>query len=105
MPRTNHDTVADVDNEIDFLLRTEGLRAATEALISTCKDASAPAQARAAAGRTIFEATGRLKKEPPGPEKELHELSAAELRERYETEKRKLAAFDALVAEADEAED
>ena len=71
MPRTNRDAIADVDSEIDYLLRTEGLRAATEALISTCKDATAPAQARAAAGRTIFEATGRLKKEPPGPEKEL----------------------------------
>jgi phage terminase small subunit len=35
------------------------------------------------------------------PEKELHELTAAELRQRYEAEKLKLQAFDALVAEAE----
>ncbi|MFK5599951.1 hypothetical protein ACFZ8E_23585 [Methylobacterium sp. HMF5984] len=35
------------------------------------------------------------------PEKELHEMTAAELRQRYEREKLKLAAYDALVAEAE----
>ncbi|WP_238272143.1 hypothetical protein [Methylobacterium cerastii] len=35
------------------------------------------------------------------PEKELHEMTAAELRQRYDREKLKLAAYDALVADAE----
>lgn len=61
-------------------LQTEGVEAAVEALISVCRDPKAPAPAKSTAGTSLLRANGFFDRANTTPEKEPHEMTAAELR-------------------------
>lgn len=61
-------------------LRTRGLEACVDAAISICEDKNAPANARATASSSLMRANSLFAAGPEGPEKQLHELTAAELK-------------------------
>lgn len=62
-------------------LEVEGVEAAVEALISVCRDAKAPAPAKSTAGTSLLRAGGFFEKDAATAQKELHEMSFAELAE------------------------
>lgn len=62
-------------------LRTRGLEAAIDALIDVAENKQAPANSRAAAGSSLVRANGLFSTSSDSPQKELHEMSAAELKE------------------------
>lgn len=75
-------TVAEVRQEVAELLDTEGLRAAAEAAIAVCRDAKAPAAARATASGLIFrfsEIGGFGKGGARDDAKEPHEMNGEEV--------------------------
>lgn len=61
-------------------LRTRGLEACVDAAISICEDKNAPANARATASSSLMRANSLFAAGPQGQEKQLHEMSAAELK-------------------------
>lgn len=63
-------------------LQTEGVEAAVDALIAVCRDKNSPANAKSTAGSALLRANGLFEKGTAAPEKELHEMSLDELRER-----------------------
>jgi hypothetical protein len=78
MPK-DRETVEDVHRRVWDRLNKEGVEAATEGLINACRDPKGSAQAKATAGRVIFEAVGFLEQRDRSREKEPHEMSADEL--------------------------
>jgi hypothetical protein len=72
------------DTQRDLLerIQTEGVQAAYEAALSVCKDAKAPAPARATAAATLFRVAGYFEKKSDGLlDKDPHEMTAGELNE------------------------
>lgn len=63
-------------------LQTEGVEAAVDALIAVCRDEKAAPNARSTAGSALLRANGLYERGTAAPEKELHEMSLEELRER-----------------------
>jgi hypothetical protein len=61
-------------------LRTRGLEAAIDALIDVAENKRAPANSRAAAGSSLVRANGLFSTSTDDPQKELHEMTAAELK-------------------------
>jgi hypothetical protein len=61
-------------------LRTKGLEACVNAAISICEDKNAPANARATASASLMRANSLFAAGPQGQEKQLHEMTAAELK-------------------------
>lgn len=86
--------------EVARLVRTEGLRIAYDAAVAVCKDANAPAAARATAASLIFRAGGLLASNAPEAEKPLHELTAAELAQRADKVRSRLEAMERARARA-----
>ena len=73
-------------------IQTEGAEAAYAAALAVCLDTKAPAPARATCATTLLRAGGYLNVKPvDAEEKELHEMSGAEL-------SAAIAAFEALQA-------
>src|SRR5690349_17735372 len=64
------------------LLQTEGVVAAVEALVGVCRDPKAPAPAKSTAGTSLLRASGFFDRAVNEPDKELHEMTFDELRER-----------------------
>lgn len=94
-------TIADLRDRIT----SEGIEAAYEALVAVCSDKQAPAQARATASTTLFRAAGLLERYEEPAEKEMHEMSAAELNELVRKGEAVInAQYDAMIAERDKAE-
>lgn len=60
-------------------LQVEGVGAAVDALISVCRDPKAPAPAKSTAGTSLLRAGGFFDKDAVAPQKELHEMTFAEL--------------------------
>lgn len=84
-------------------LRTKGLEACVDAAISICEDKNAPANARATASSSLMRANSLFAAGPQGQEKQLHELTAAELKslgDQLERDRRALLAQ--MEAEGDE---
>lgn len=61
-------------------IRTQGARAAYEALLAVCGDPKAPAPARATAGTTLMRAAGLLEKREEKPEDPLAALNSNDIR-------------------------
>ena len=61
-------------------MRTEGLRAARDTLLSICRDAKAQAPAKATAAGFILRAAGALASADGNEETEPHEMTADQLR-------------------------
>lgn len=61
-------------------VQTEGVEAAVEALISVCRDKSAPAPAKSTAGTSLLRAAGFFDRDSSSQDKEPHEMTAAELK-------------------------
>src|SRR5690606_31895780 len=61
-------------------LRTRGLEAAVDALISVAEDKKAPANSRAQAGSSLVRANGLFATTPNDTPKDPHEMTAAELK-------------------------
>lgn len=76
---TDKETGEGVEEVIEDL-RTEGVRAAYDALVEVCRDGKAPAPARATAGTSLFRAAGLFDRKEGGGSKELHEMDGNELR-------------------------
>lgn len=76
-------------------LRTKGLEACVDAAISICEDEKAPANARATALASLMRANALFAATSQGQQKELHEMTAAELKaagDKLERERRALLA-------------
>ncbi len=74
-----------------------------DAAISICEDKNAPANARATASSSLMRANSLFAAGPEGPEKQLHELTASELKalgDQLERDRRALLAQ--LEAEGDD---
>ncbi len=78
MPK-NRETTQDVHRRVWDRLNNEGVEAAAEGLISACRDPKGTAQAKATAGRVIFEVVGLLNQRNNGRDKEPHEMTPEEL--------------------------
>lgn len=61
-------------------LRTRGLEAAIDALIDVAENKKAPANSRAAAGSSLVRANGLFSTTANESPKDLHEMTAAELK-------------------------
>lgn len=61
-------------------IRTEGARAAYQALLGVCRDKTAPAPARATAGTTLMRAAGLLEKREEKPQDPFDALSSSDLK-------------------------
>lgn len=73
-------------------LQTEGVEAAVDALIAVCRDKQAPANAKSTAGSALLRANGLFDRGTTTPDKELHEMSFAELTEHSARLQRELEA-------------
>ncbi|MGX5718560.1 hypothetical protein [Shinella zoogloeoides] len=60
--------------------RTRGLTACVDAAIELCENKEAPAAARASAVSSLMRANNLFSTSPNDPQKELHEMTAAELK-------------------------
>lgn len=67
--------------QVRHQIQTEGVQAATKALIGVCNAKDAPANAKATAGNALLRAAGLFEKGSAGAEKEDHEMSLSELKE------------------------
>jgi hypothetical protein len=75
----SRETADDVHRRVWQRLNIEGVEAAAEGLISACRDPKGTAQAKATAGRVIFEVVGLLNQRNNGRDKEAHEMTPEEL--------------------------
>lgn len=67
--------------QVRHQIQTEGVQAATTALIGVCNAKDAPANAKATAGNALLRAAGLFEKGSAGTTKEMHEMSLTELKE------------------------
>lgn len=88
------------------LLRTTGLQAAAEALISVCQDKTAPAPAKATAAVAIARINGLMVDSASAAPKKSHaELSPEELTSALVDLKRQLAERGGEVSDSDDGDD
>jgi hypothetical protein len=92
----------DARDRVAHLLRTEGIEAAYGALIAVCRDPKASSQARSHAASTLFRAADFIAKDTD-EEKELHEMTPAELNAAVRKARRMLARTVAADGELDSA--
>lgn len=65
-------------------IRTEGVDAAFEALMSVCRDPKAPAPAKATSGTTLFRVAGYMSDKPDAADKSPEDMTAAEITSRID---------------------
>ena len=82
-------------------VEAEGIEIAYKALLAVCGDPKAPAQAKATAATTIFRAAGMLESFESDKDKELHEMTAAELSRFLKRTVSKIEELDAEIDELD----
>lgn len=92
------DDVSDFDlkDELSHKMRTAGAVIAYRTAVAICKDPKATAAAKASAVNSLFRAGGFFAPQEPdaGAEKQLHEMTADELRAASSKTRAQLAALD-----------